>query len=50
MVASFFGAINALGIAILGEYVIRNYHQVRARPMYLVARKVNIEPTKRKVK
>lgn len=39
--ASFFGAINALGIAILGEYVIRIYNQVRARPMYIVARKRN---------
>jgi polyisoprenyl-phosphate glycosyltransferase len=41
MAASFFGALNALGIAILGEYVIRIYDQVRARPMYIVARKVN---------
>ena len=28
MVASFFGALNALGIYILGEYVIRIYDQV----------------------
>lgn len=39
--SSFFGALNALGIAILGEYVVRIYDQVRARPMYLVARRVN---------
>jgi len=39
--SSFFGALNALGIAILGEYVIRIYDQVRARPMYIVARRVN---------
>jgi dolichol-phosphate mannosyltransferase len=33
--ASFFGALNALGISILGEYVIRIYDQVRSRPVYL---------------
>ncbi len=43
MVASFFGALNSLGIAILGEYVIRIYDQVRARPMFIVARKVNFD-------
>jgi glycosyltransferase involved in cell wall biosynthesis len=41
MTASFFGALNALGISILGEYVIRIYDQVRARPPYVVARRVN---------
>lgn len=39
--ASFFGALNALGISILGEYVTRIYDQVRARPAYLVERRVN---------
>jgi glycosyltransferase involved in cell wall biosynthesis len=38
----FFGALNALGICILGEYVIRIYDQVRARPMYLIDRTVNM--------
>jgi len=38
--ASFFGALNALGVSILGEYVIRIYDQVRARPLSLVARRV----------
>ncbi len=33
--ASFFGALNALGISILGEYVIRIYDQVRGRPIYV---------------
>ncbi|MEZ6132371.1 MAG: glycosyltransferase family 2 protein [Planctomycetaceae bacterium] len=33
--ASFFGALNALGISVLGEYVIRIFDQVRARPIYL---------------
>jgi glycosyltransferase involved in cell wall biosynthesis len=42
--ASAFGAMNALGIAVLGEYVIRIFDQVRARPMFLVDRKVNFEP------
>ncbi|MDZ4817593.1 MAG: glycosyltransferase family 2 protein [Planctomycetota bacterium] len=40
IVGSFFGAINALGISMLGEYVIRIYDQVRARPLYLVDRMV----------
>ena len=43
LVGSFFGAINAMGIAILGEYVIRIYDQVRARPLYLVDRMVNMQ-------
>jgi polyisoprenyl-phosphate glycosyltransferase len=42
--ASFFGALNALGIGILGEYVIRIYDQVRARPMFIVEREVNFAP------
>lgn len=36
--ASFFGAINALGIGVLGEYIVRIYDQVRGRPKFLVAR------------
>ncbi|MBX3411843.1 MAG: glycosyltransferase [Pirellulales bacterium] len=39
--ASFFAALNALGIAMLGEYVLRIYDQVRGRPIYLVDRTVN---------
>ena len=35
--ASFFGAMNSLGIAILGEYVLRIYNQVRRRPIYVIA-------------
>lgn len=38
MIASFFGALNALGIGILGEYVIRIYDQVRQRPLYVALR------------
>jgi dolichol-phosphate mannosyltransferase len=45
MTASFSGALNALGIAILGEYVIRIYDQVRSRPLYVVARRVNFGDT-----
>ena len=40
--ASFFGAINALGISMLGEYVIRIYDQVRRRPLFVVARTTNL--------
>jgi dolichol-phosphate mannosyltransferase len=44
--ACFFGALNALGISMLGEYVVRTYDQVRQRPLYLVSRTVNCsEPT-----
>jgi len=43
LTGSFFGALNALGICVLGEYVIRIYDQVRGRPLYLVKRTVNIQ-------
>jgi dolichol-phosphate mannosyltransferase len=42
MIGSFFGALNALGIGILGEYAIRIYDQVRARPHYIVARSTEL--------
>jgi dolichol-phosphate mannosyltransferase len=42
LIGSFFGALNALGISILGEYVTRIYDQVRGRPLYLVDRTVNM--------
>jgi dolichol-phosphate mannosyltransferase len=41
--ACFFGALNALGISILGEYVMRIYDQVRGRPMFIVQRTVNVD-------
>lgn len=34
-------AINALGIAVLGEYIARIYDQVRGRPGFIVARQEN---------
>jgi dolichol-phosphate mannosyltransferase len=42
LIGSFFGALNALGIGILGEYAIRIYDQVRRRPLYLIDRTVNV--------
>lgn len=42
MIASFFGALNALGIGVLGEYVVRIYDQVRGRPKFIVSRSVNL--------
>jgi len=39
---SFFGGMNALGIAILGEYISRIYDQVRKRPTYIVAKSTNV--------
>jgi polyisoprenyl-phosphate glycosyltransferase len=44
LVGSFFGALNALGISILGKYVVRIYNQVRGRPQYVVDRTVNFAP------
>lgn len=43
IVGSFFGALNALGIGVLGEYVVRIYDQVRGRPKFIVARETNGE-------
>ena len=43
LVESFFGAVNALGISMLGAYVARIYDQVRQRPLYLVERSVNTD-------
>lgn len=42
LIGCFFGALNALGVSILGEYVIRIYDQVRGRPLFLVDRTVNV--------
>ncbi len=51
IVASLLGALNAMGIGIIGEYVIRIYDQVRARPSYIVGEKKNfdepVQPTSR---
>ena len=33
--------LNALGIAILGEYVVRIFDQVRGRPQFIIDRTVN---------
>ena len=41
MTASFFGMLNALGISVLGEYVIRIYTEVRRRPANVVERTLN---------
>lgn len=43
-VISFFAGLNALGLCVLGEYVVRIYDQVRARPPYVIQRGVNLEP------
>jgi dolichol-phosphate mannosyltransferase len=41
-VTAFFGAINSLGIAILGDYVARIYEQVRGRPPFVIAAAQNL--------
>lgn len=43
LTTSLMGALNALGIAVLGEYVTRIYDQVRGRPLYVIDRGVNLE-------
>ncbi len=43
IMGSFFGAVNALGIGVLGEYVVRIYDQVRNRPQFIVDRFVNFD-------
>ena len=35
---SFFATVNSLGLAIIGEYVLRIHDQVRGRPRFIVAR------------
>ena len=45
LVASFFGGLNALGLAILGDYVVRIYDQVRGRPLFIVDRTTNMQST-----
>ena len=38
VLSSLFGGLNALGIAVLGEYVIRIHQQVLGRPGFIVDR------------
>ena len=38
---TFFGAINALGVGIMGEYLLRIYDQVRQRPPFIIDRIAN---------
>lgn len=45
IVSAFFGSINSLGIAILGEYVCRIYDQVRQRPQFIIDRAINLQAT-----
>ncbi len=46
LIACFFGSMNSLGIAIIGEYITRIYDQVRARPAFIIDRVINISPAK----
>jgi dolichol-phosphate mannosyltransferase len=48
IVSAFFGSLNALGIAILGEYVTRIYDQVRNRPAFVIDETRNINFKRRR--
>jgi len=39
----FFGALNALGIGVLGEYIARIYAETKRRPLWLVDYTLNLE-------
>lgn len=43
LIASFFATLNAAGIAVLGEYIVRILDQVQGRPAYLVDHVVRAE-------
>ena len=43
----FFGGLNSLGIAILGEYLWRTFENTKGRPRYIVFQSLSFDPAKR---
>lgn len=44
LVVLLLGGIQLIAVGLIGEYVSRIYDEVKARPLYLVAEEVNLEP------
>src|SRR5262249_11257322 len=44
LVVSFFAGVPLLSLGLIGEYVGRIYDEVKRRPMFIIDRKVNLEP------
>ena len=46
ILTSIVGSVLLMSVGILGEYVGKVYEQSKQRPLYLVARTFNVEPSR----